>query len=426
MKRILTLLLFIGVLPLWARVEDLPSFKVVWETVKEKHWDLAGTGVDWDQIYKIYEPKIQAAASIGEARKLMSQMLGELGQSHFRIMEAEDSEKVDAVRQRYRSDATPGFKLALVDQRAFIVKLEEGGSAVKAGLEIGVEILSVDGEPIAPKIAEVLEAFADEPHKDAYIPDAVNGIVSGSAGSQIKLGVRQGKANREVTLTLTQPKGEFKDLMNLSGLFFAYEAKVLPHNIGYIHFNFFMPDVAMNYARDMQGVLAKTDGLVIDLRGNPGGMGALAMTLANRLVTEPDHKLGQMMNSGGKMNFPIFPQKPIYTKPVAVLIDGGSASTSEIFAAGMQDLGRARVFGTRSAGAALPSLIIDLPNGDRFQFAIADYVSVSGRHLEGVGVIPDVPTPHTLASLAQKKDASLDAATTWILDAKHGVKHEKN
>lgn len=426
MKRILALLIMMFVLPLWARVDDLPSFKVVWETVKEKHWDLAGTGVDWDQIYKIYEPKVQAAANIGEARKLMMQMLGELGQSHFRIMEADDSEKVDEVRRRYRTEATPGFKLALVDKRAFIVKLEEGGAAAKAGLEIGVEILSVRGTPIAPKIAEVLEAFADEPHREIYIPDAINGIVSGEAGSKIVLGVRQGTANREVTLTLAQPKGELKDLMNLSGLFFTYEAKVLPKNLGYVHFNIFMPDVATNFTRDMQGVLAKTDGLIIDLRGNPGGMGALAMTLANRLIGEPGHKLGQMINSDGKMNFPIFPQKPHYNKPVAVLIDGGSASTSEIFAAGMQDLGRARIFGTRSAGAALPSLIIDLPNGDRFQFAIADYVSVSGRHLEGVGVVPDEPTPHSLASLAQKKDASLNAATSWILDAKHGVKDEKN
>lgn len=417
MKRIFALLLCLSALPLWARTEDLPSFKMVWETVKNKHWDLAGTGVNWDEIYKIYEPKVIAASNVSEARKLMSQMLGELGQSHFRIMEAEDSEKVDAVRRRYRTEGTPGFKLALVEKRAFIIKVEEGGAAAKAGLEIGTEIVAVDGAPIGPKIAEVLEAFEGEPHGEVYIPDAINGIVSGQPGETVSIDVQQNGAKRSVKITLTQPKGELKDLMNLTGLFFTYEAKVLPNNLGYVHFNIFMPDVAMSFARDMQGVLAKTDGLIIDLRGNPGGMGALAMTLANRLIDEPGKKLGQMMNADGSMNFPIFPQKPQYSKPVAVLIDGGSASTSEIFAAGMQDLGRARIFGTRSAGAALPSLIIDLPNGDRFQFAIADYVSVSGRHLEGVGVEPDVKTPHTLATLAQKKDASLDAATSWILDA---------
>jgi len=99
---------------------------------------------------------------------------------------------------------------------------------------------------------------------------------------------------------------------------------------------------------------------------------------------------------------------------VAFLVDGTSASTSEIFAGGMQDLGRARVFGSRTAGAALPSYFSILPNGDGFQYAIANYISEGGKPLEGLGLKPDVETPLTRQALLDGKDPALDAALAWI------------
>jgi len=108
------------------------------------------------------------------------------------------------------------------------------------------------------------------------------------------------------------------------------------------------------------------------------------------------------------------PRFPSYRGKVAILVDGSSASTSEIFTGGMQDLKRARVFGARTAGAALPSFIERLPNGDGFQCATADYVSESGKRLEGAGVIPDVEAAPTRELLLAGKDAALDAALNWI------------
>jgi len=99
-------------------------------------------------------------------------------------------------------------------------------------------------------------------------------------------------------------------------------------------------------------------------------------------------------------------------------VDGGSGSTSEIFAGGMKDLKRARIFGTRSAGAALPSVIEKLPNGDGFQYAIANYISEGGKPLEGVGVIPDVEAAPTREALLQGKDPAVEAAVRWIHSAR--------
>jgi carboxyl-terminal processing protease len=114
------------------------------------------------------------------------------------------------------------------------------------------------------------------------------------------------------------------------------------------------------------------------------------------------------------LNFVINPRAEVFSGPVAVLLDGDSASTSEIFAGGLQDLGRARVFGTRSAAAALPSIFTTLPNGDGFQYAIAGYISQGGKALEGEGVTPDEEVKLTRQSLLAGHDAVIDAALAWI------------
>jgi len=150
------------------------------------------------------------------------------------------------------------------------------------------------------------------------------------------------------------------------------------------------------------------------LRGNPGGIGAMAMGMAGWFVDKPGQRLGTMTLRAATLNFVINPRAGAYAGPLAVLVDGSSASTAEIFAGGLKDLGRARVFGTRTAGAALPSVITRLPNGDGFQYAIANYVSFSGQALESNGVIPDVEVQRTRETLLAGRDTVIEAALDWI------------
>src|ERR1019366_8027091 len=104
---------------------------------------------------------------------------------------------------------------------------------------------------------------------------------------------------------------------------------------------------------------------------NRGGIGVMAMGIAGVFIEEQGKKQGEMKMRDATLKFVIFPRPETYPGKLAILIDEGSASTTEILAGGMQDLGRARIFGTRSAGAALPSDIVRLPNGDGFQYAQA-------------------------------------------------------
>ena len=159
---------------------------------------------------------------------------------------------------------------------------------------------------------------------------------------------------------------------------------------------------------------AKCDGIIVDVRGNVGGIGAMAMGMSGWFISKPGQRLGTMTMRSATLNFVVNPRLGAYSGPLAILVDGLSASTAEIFAGGLQDLGRARVFGTRTAAAALPSIITRLPNGDGFQYAVANYVSASGRPLEANGVIPDAEVRSTRETLLTGRDAVLDAALDWI------------
>jgi len=103
-----------------------------------------------------------------------------------------------------------------------------------------------------------------------------------------------------------------------------------------------------------------------------------------------------------------------FAGPVAILVDALSGSASEVFAGGMQALGRARIFGATSLGGVLPARWERLPNGDVLYHAIADFITADGIVLEGRGVIPDEPVAVTRADLLAGKDPVLDAALRWI------------
>ena len=148
----------------------------------------------------------------------------------------------------------------------------------------------------------------------------------------------------------------------------------------------------------------------------------MAMGMAGWFIAQQDQKLGTLYMRDTTLKFVVNPRLTTFAGPLAILVDGTSASTSEIMAEGLKDLGRARIFGTRTAAAALPSVFERLPNGDGFQYAIANYVSQDGKPLEGLGVTPDVETPLTRQALLAGKDPALDAAVAWIASQKQATK----
>jgi carboxyl-terminal processing protease len=194
-----------------------------------------------------------------------------------------------------------------------------------------------------------------------------------------------------------------------------------PVAIGIISFNIWMTGASDAIDRAVDS-LRNCDGIVLDLRGNPGGLGAMSMGVAGHFLKEPA-SLGSMIGRESTLEFKAEPRKvspdgkrvrPYATKPLAIVVDGRTASTSEVFAAGLQDLGRARVFGETSAGMALPALASELPNGEVLLHAVADFVTAKGTRIEGRGVIPDETVVPDRALLLKGEDPAVSAAMKWI------------
>jgi carboxyl-terminal processing protease len=189
-----------------------------------------------------------------------------------------------------------------------------------------------------------------------------------------------------------------------------------------IGFNVWMTAVDREFQAAMDA-FRDADGIVIDLRGNPGGLAAMIMGLSGHFFTE-SATLGVMTTkqSPHPLRFNANPRfvsaagarvKP-FGGPVAILVDGLTGSASECFAGGMQSLGRARVFGQTSMGQALPALFDKLPNGDVLIHAWGDFVTGTGVRIEGRGVVPDEPVELSREALLSGRDVALERALAWI------------
>ena len=203
------------------------------------------------------------------------------------------------------------------------------------------------------------------------------------------------------------PLDQMVEFGNLPNTRVEFESKMLEGGVGYIRFNEFLDPVSLmpKFEAALRD-FAHAPGVILDLRGNRGGIGIMASGMAGYFISDAGHQLGEMRMRDTTLQFNVFPRPNVYTGRLAILLDEGSASTTEIMAQGLKDLKRARIFGTRSAGAALPSDIIRLPDGDGFQYPTATYISANGRVLEGNGVIPDVEV--------QDRGAVIDVAARWI------------
>lgn len=161
-------------------------------------------------------------------------------------------------------------------------------------------------------------------------------------------------------------------------------------------------------------------GIVLDLRGNPGGLLSEAIALSDVFMSE-----GEIVSTGGRAeapnNWTARRGTTRYAGPVVLLMDAGSASASEIVAGALQDTGRANVVGTQSYGKGSVQSIIDLTGGSGLKLTISRYYTPSGRSISGEGITPDwevapgqaVNAPEPLAAL---DDAQLQAGLRWLME----------
>ena len=401
---------------------NIDSFEQVWTTVHEKHWDPQLNGVDWQAVHDELRPKIEKAATMDEARDILSDMLQRLKQTHFGVVPGDAYRELDAAGRGKSgaSEGDPGLDLRVVDGHALVTAVRPQSPAAAEGVKPGWEILCIDGKDFAPGLSKVRAAMGSSTMIAMVETRSLESRLEGPIDQTVEVEFLDSK-DRKVTLRLPRsgPRGTETVFGALPPLHFWIEARKLQLDIGYVQFNmFFQPDAVIAAVQKTVAECTECKGFVVDLRGNPGGLGALAMGLAGFFTNQTGLRLGTMFLRTTSIKFAVFPRAEPFMGPLAILVDGCSASTAEIFAGGMQDLKRARVFGSHTAGAALPSLFDKLPNGDGFQYAIANYISEGGQPLEGRGVTPDEEVNVTRRQLLNGQDPILDAAVSWI----HGLK----
>ncbi len=388
----------------------MKTFDIVWRTVKEKHFDPTLGGVDWEKVRERYQPRAAAATADTELYRVLQEMLGELGQSHFNII---PPEAVIPDEGREPSGGI-GIDLRMIDGAAVITRVEPGSAADLAGLRPGFAIRQVGEKTIDQLLAAFAKSSLSRSLTTVKMTRRILGEINGEPGTSVRLVFADaGKDPREAVVKRERLKGEISPrLGNFPPQYTEFESKRLPGNIGYIRFNIFTTPVSPK-VREAIAALRDAEGMIIDLRGNPGGVAGIATGMAGQL-SDKSGSLGTMKMRAGEMKFAIFPQPNAYTGPLVILIDGLSGSTSEVFSSGMQEFGRAVVIGERSAGACLPSYFQKLPTGALFQFAIADFKTPRGVLVEGRGVSPDIEVKWDRTSLLAGRDVQLEAAVAQV------------
>lgn len=403
------------------RQKNLESFDVVWKTIRDNHFDPKLVGADWEAARKELRPRVEKANSTAEARQIMNELVRRLGHSHVGIIPASMYDDLKAGKAR--GQAVPGFDVRVADGEAVVVRVSAGLPAARAGVRPGWRVHKINGKPLAPMLEDVRKHVREARHVQGVQASIIQQQLQGEEGQEVAVTFLDGAA-KEVALRirLARPEGNRVQSGEMFPIHVHFEARKVDNKIAYFHLGAFDDPVRVMkaFGQTVKQNL-QADGFVLDLRGNPGGLVVMTQAIGSWFVDRPGLKLGTAPGRDGTQHLLLNLREATYEGPLAILVDEFSASSSEILAAGLQDLKRARVFGTRTPGAVLPSLFTRLPNGDGLQYVIADYVSVGGTRLEGNGVEPDEVLPVHRRALLEGRDPALEAAVRWIRSQRCGA-----
>lgn len=264
-----------------------------------------------------------------------------------------------------------GLVLTEKDGKIVVTSTIEGSPAENAGIKSGYVIVSVDGKDVS----------------GMNINDVVNKIV-GDAGTKVKITFDTGGTIKEYELT--------REIIHLNPVTY----KII-NGIGYIKIAEFNENTTDNVEKalkymDDNGIKK----IILDLRDNPGGLLTEAVGVANFFV--PEGVVLTVDEKGDKDEVYYSNLKSPKYK-LAVLINGGSASASEILAGAIQDTKAGILIGEKSFGKGTVQTVLPLPDGSGIKLTIAKYKLPSGRYIDGVGLTPDIEVKNTSIDLPQFK-----------------------
>ncbi|MCB5724037.1 S41 family peptidase [Mitsuokella jalaludinii] len=284
-------------------------------------------------------------------------MVQSLGDPHSIYMNAD---KFEQLKEHTEGEfggigVTMGFK----DSKVTIISVLDDTPGQNAGLEAGDEIMAVDGTPVSE-----------------MQPEEVAMHIRGEVGTDVILTIKRGDETKDYTIERATIKID------------TAKGTMLEDGMGYIRIASFSENTGKEFKAAYESLAEQgMKGLIIDLRENPGGLVTSCVEVANLVV--PKGPIVSVVERDGSKE--VHESKLEESKsPIVVLIDGNSASASEILAGALQDTGAATLVGTKSYGKGSVQVVVPMLHDDGLKLTIAKYYTPSGRCIDGTGIEPDV------------------------------------
>ncbi|MEN3333785.1 MAG: carboxyl-terminal processing protease [Blastocatellia bacterium] len=375
--------------------DRLEIFGDTWATINEKYYDPSFNGVNWRAVREQYRPAAEAARTDDDFYTVMKKMVGELRDAHTRF--ATPRERME--REQLKA-ITAGVSISEVEGKPVVVSVEPNSEAARMGVELGMIILAINGKPVAEKLAEAQARVAGTSTERAVKLRIYRQLVEGDPGTPLRLTLERADGSPlEVSLT----RRIVSDVAQVT-------SRRLPSGIGYIKLTLWKSPAHKEFKRALEN-LRNAPGVIVDLRGNPGGEAQEVVKIASYFFNARV-SFGQFLSRNGKaLTLYTDSDDQVYKGPVTILVNEGSGSGSELFSAAMQENGRASVVGRQSCGCVLGiARFKKMKGGSELAVSELKYISPQGHKIEGTGVTPNRAVPLTLADLQHHRDAALEAA----------------
>lgn len=345
-----------------------------WAIIREEYYDPSFNHQYWSRWKSHYQNKIKTADDVKVATETM---LASLNDPYSRFLPKEEFAK----QTTSISSKIYGIGVSIINDagKIKIINIMDQTPAQFADLHNGDIILSVNGKSLnGLSIAEV------------------SNLVKGPENTIVSLDILRGKS--KLTKQIIRKEITIKTIKS-----------TLEDDIGYIQISSFISSTVPNEFLEALETTADAKGLILDLRGNTGGLLSNAIFLAN-LFIDKGNLVSIVGRNGYKYDVKAQNTDLIINKPVILLVDQTSASATEIFTGAMKDYHRAKVVGTRTFGKGMVQKIIPMPNETGLNLTIARYLTPNGCDINKLGIAPDVKVHFTKSDIDTKTDTQLESA----------------
>jgi carboxyl-terminal processing protease len=283
-----------------------------------------------------------------------------------------------------------GAEIGMRNEIVTVIAPLDGMPAQKAGLRAGDKIYAIDGE-------------------------SALGLTVNEAVKRIR-----GEKGTEVTLTIIRGENKPLDITIVRDMIFVASVKseMLADNIYYIKISNFNDDTQSLFNQTVVEILLKQpEGIILDLRNNPGGYLETAVYIASEWI-EAGPIVAEQFGENRRAEHPSNGSARLSSFPTAVLINEGSASASEILAGALRDYGKATILGKQSFGKGSVQAVKDLSDGSSLKITIAKWLTPEGDYIHDKGIAPQIEIDFTEDDINNDRDPQLDGAVEFILERK--------